>query len=242
MSWLAVWLIGTACADLAHSVRPVRLLPGFVGAAATLATGLLAGLTGGVDVAVLLGLAVLVVLWDAAVRYGFGTGRVAWPLLLWGGVFVGLLLAAGAASPVGGVVDSWREATPFAAAGSDSDRLLLMLAVLSAQLSTGNVVVRLVLTGTGTVNPAKGLDAGRTLKGGRLLGPMERLLIVGLGLAGEVAAAGLVIAAKGLLRWPEIQSRRSEREGPGVDELTEYFLLGSFVSWLWALGGLVLIA
>ena len=76
------------------------------------------------------------------------------------------------------------------------------------------------------------------LRGGRLLGPMERVLILGLGLAGQLTAAGLVIAAKGLIRFPELQSTRNETttvEAVGIDEVTEYFLVGSFVSWLVAL-------
>ena len=243
MSWLAVWLIGTACADLTHSVRPVRWVPGLVGVAAALASGLLAGLTGAADLAVVLALGIGAVVWDAAVRHGFGTGQVALPLAWWGGVLLLLLLGAGHAAPVGGVVAEWQRGSPWSVVGgADPDLVLLALGVGLVQLSTGNVLVRLVLTGTGTVNPARGHDASRTLKGGRLLGPMERLLIVGLGLAGQLTAAGLVVAAKGLLRWPEIQSSRERAGGPGVDELTEYFLLGSFVSWLCALGGLALLA
>lgn len=241
MSWLAVWLIGTACADLTHSARPVRRLPGVVGAAAALGAGLLAGLHTGLDLAVVLLLAALVVAWDALVRHGFGARRVAVPLLLWGATGGVLVLSAGAAAPVGGLVERWQDASPFTAvAGLDPDLLLLGLGVVLVQLSTANVLVRLVLTGTGTVNPTR-RDASQTLKGGRLLGPMERLLILGLGLAGQLTAAGLVVAAKGLLRWPEIQSSRDREDGPGVDELTEYFLLGSFVSWLCALGGLLLL-
>ena len=81
------------------------------------------------------------------------------------------------------------------------------------------------------------------LKGGRLLGPMERVFIVGLGLAGEITAASVVVAAKGLLRWPELQAARAEgRGGPGIHAVTEYFLVGSFVSWMLALGSLVLLA
>jgi hypothetical protein len=77
------------------------------------------------------------------------------------------------------------------------------------------------------------------LKGGRLLGPMERVFILGLGLAGHLTAASIVIAAKGLLRFPELQSRREQVR---IHQLTEYFLVGSFVSWLVALGSLVLLA
>ena len=85
------------------------------------------------------------------------------------------------------------------------------------------------------------------LRGGRLLGPLERLFILGLGLAGQVTAASLVIAAKGLIRFPELQSSsRADDDGAAPDmrihALTQYFLVGSFVSWLVALGGLLLAA
>ena len=115
------------------------------------------------------------------------------------------------------------------------DRLVLVAGVLVAQLSTVNVLVRLVLDAVGV--PAS--DNEKSLKGGRLLGPMERLLIVGLGLAGEVTAASIVVAAKGLLRFPELQ-RGSQTSGPS--DVTEYFLIGSFASWLLALGGVALCA
>jgi hypothetical protein len=76
---------------------------------------------------------------------------------------------------------------------------------------------------------------------------MERLVILGLGLAGELGAAGIVIAAKGLLRFPEVQAAAragggaAYQGGPaGIDDITEYFLVGSFVSWLTALASLAL--
>ncbi len=72
----------------------------------------------------------------------------------------------------------------------------------------------------------------------RVLGPLERLFIVGLGLGGQLTAAAVVVAAKGLLRWPELSSRLEQER---VHRLTEYFLLGSFVSWLVALSGLALL-
>jgi hypothetical protein len=115
------------------------------------------------------------------------------------------------------------------------ERLLLVGGVLVAQLATVNVLVRLVLDAVGV--PAS--DNEKSLKGGRLLGPMERLLIVGLGLAGHVTAASIVVAAKGLLRFPELQ-RGSDTGGPS--DVTEYFLIGSFASWLLALGGVALCA
>jgi len=65
-------------------------------------------------------------------------------------------------------------------------------------------------------------------------GVVALLGVVGLALAGQATAASVVIAAKGILRFPELQDQR----GPGqrIDVVTEYFLLGSFTSWLVALG------
>ena len=42
---------------------------------------------------------------------------------------------------------------------------------------------------------------------------MERVFIVGLGLAGQLTAASIVVAAKGLLRWPELQSKARASSG-----------------------------
>jgi hypothetical protein len=113
------------------------------------------------------------------------------------------------------------------------EQALLLLGVVLVQLATANVVVRLVLDAVGV--PATPYE--KQLKGGRLLGPMERLVIVGLGVAGHFTAASVVVAAKGLLRFPELQ-----REVPGASDVTEYFLIGSFTSWLLALGGVALVA
>jgi hypothetical protein len=68
---------------------------------------------------------------------------------------------------------------------------------------------------------------------------MERLFILGLALGGQWTAAGVVVAAKGLLRWPEL---RSEPDQTRIHRLTEYFLVGSFVSWLLPLAALLLLA
>ena len=65
------------------------------------------------------------------------------------------------------------------------------------------------------------------------------LAVVGLGLAGHLTAASIVIAAKGLLRFPELQSKPDQVR---IHRLTEYFLVGSFASWLIPLVSLVLLA
>jgi hypothetical protein len=66
-----------------------------------------------------------------------------------------------------------------------------------------------------------------TLKGGRMIGPIERLLLAGFSLAGAFPVVAALIAAKGIVRFPEIR-----RETTGYQ--AEYFLIGSLVSWAMA--------
>lgn len=240
MSWLAVLLVGLACTDLVHAVRPVRILPEAAGAAVAVLLGLLAGLTAPRDVVALLVVAALVVLWGQAVTRGFARGPAWLPLVVLALAILIAVAVGGAASPAGGAVGAWLATEPLPVlAGLDADRFLLLLGAFGVQLSTGNVVVRLVLSTTGTLNPAKDGSLPPTpLKGGRLLGPMERLFIVALGLAGQVTAASIIVAAKGLLRFPELSSPSEQTE---VHRMTEYFLVGSFTSWLVALSALVLL-
>jgi len=101
--------------------------------------------------------------------------------------------------------------------------------------------VRLVLGSVGAVRPAGEPQPSDRLKGGRLLGPLERLLILSLGVGGQVAAASAVVAAKGIIRFPELNAQTNRNGDVGIDEVTEYFLVGSFTSWLLALGGIGLV-
>lgn len=121
----------------------------------------------------------------------------------------------------------------------DGDALLVVLAVAVAQLATANILVRLLLDLVGV--PAH--DNEKQLRGGRVLGPMERLLVVGLGGAGSLTGASLVVAAKALLRFPELRAPRDGASGfGGPSDVTEYFLVGSLASWSVALAGVGLIA
>ncbi|QIK76078.1 hypothetical protein [Nocardioides piscis] len=243
MSWLAVLLIGVALTDLTHSARPVRLLPELVGATGAVVVGLLAGLTAPADLVALALIALAVLGWGRTVTSGFAGRLAPWvPLTLLGASVAVVVLVAGQASPADGPLARWLDATPVPVlADLDATRALMLVGAFGIQLSSGNVIVRLVLAATGTVNPThrgQADDPATKIKGGRLLGPMERVFILALALAGEVTAAGIVVAAKGLLRFPELSSRRDQEH---VHLLTEYFLVGSFVSWLVALGSLVLL-
>ncbi len=253
MTWLGVWLAGVGVADLVRvSARPaLARWSVWVGVAVAAGLGAAVGMLAPVDLVVGVGAALSIVLW---VRWSeqalaTGTGHAA-ALASFGAGAVWVVGLSGWASAPGGLLGrwlGWADLPLVAQVGPG--RVVLVVGLVLANLATGNVVVRLVLVSVGALRPA-GRDAGAgdrepadQLRGGRLLGPMERLLILGLGLAGQLTAAGLVIAAKGLIRFPELQSKRSDREsvdGVGIDQVTEYFLVGSFVSWLLALGSLVL--
>lgn len=244
MSWLALLLIGIAVTDLVHSIRPVRIVPECIGAAAVVVLGVLLGLHAAADITALVLIAAVVVAWGQLVTWAFGAAGRPWvPLTMLGLPLLLVVFLGPAASDVTGLLGSWRlhldapGLTRFSA-----DQMLLIVAGFLVQLSTGNVVVRLVLAATGTLNPMRHgteADPETQLKGGRLLGPLERVFLLGMGLAGQLTAAAIVVAAKGLLRFPELQSRREQER---IHQLTEYFLLGTFLSWLVALGTLAVVS
>lgn len=65
------------------------------------------------------------------------------------------------------------------------------------------------------------------MRGGRWIGPLERVLILLLAAAGAQAAVAAVIAAKGVIRFPEINKDQDGRKA-------EEFLIGSMTSWILA--------
>lgn len=108
----------------------------------------------------------------------------------------------------------------------EASHAMLLFGVLLVNPRPGNLVVRLVLASTGALRPADinpappstpGTGPAAELRGGRLLGPKERLLIVGLGLAGQNTAAGLVIAAKGSSGSRTASQAQRHRGDSGAD-------------------------
>ena len=78
--------------------------------------------------------------------------------------------------------------------------------------------------------PAAVPDPRSGFKGGRLIGPLERIIVLLLTLAGAYPVLAAMLAAKGIVRFPEIS-----RDGE-TGARAEYFLVGSLVSWIMALG------
>ena len=80
-------------------------------------------------------------------------------------------------------------------------------------------------TGAAALEAAGGAGAPRRgLSGGRWIGPLERLLIVLMAASGPQAAIAAIIAAKGVIRFPEVSK-------DDTGEKAEEFLIGSLVSW-----------
>jgi hypothetical protein len=116
----------------------------------------------------------------------------------------------------------------------DAGAFVALAAAVGFSVSTASGVVRCTLAAAGPIR----VSADR-FRGGRTIGVIERLMILGLVLSGNATAAALVVSAKSLLRFPEV-SRQQQREGEGglaqaADVSTEYFLLGSMASWMCAL-------
>jgi hypothetical protein len=76
----------------------------------------------------------------------------------------------------------------------------------------------------------RGIGTGPIDGAGRWIGSLERLLIFLLVVSDEAGAAALVVAAKAILRFPEINGDEPHLEA-------EYVLVGSLTSWLLAVAG-----
>jgi hypothetical protein len=280
VTWLSIALAGIGVGDVLRSTswRRGRVAGHAAAPVVIVALALLAGMHVWPDLLALVLAAAAGAAWAELSRRTQMTGRGALaPLAVFATIVVGLLAFSGAASPAGGALATWLAWADLPGHGPlPAARVLLLLGLVLFNVATANIIVRLVLLTIGALRPSDVTNAnaaaaaaaslsGRAapptsgqpsdrLKGGRLLGPMERLVILGLGVAGEFGAAGLVIAAKGLLRFPEIQAAARTANGDpaaaangayaggpaGIDDITEYFLVGSFVSWLIALGSLAL--
>ncbi|WP_066916408.1 hypothetical protein [Mycobacterium interjectum] len=242
MSAVAVLLLAVGIADLCRrAVR--RSWPALATAPAVVVVcAALGALWHRGDIPLLLVAAAAAVVWEwLCLRSERSGGQQAAPLAVFVAALALLIVLSGWSSGVGGVVGRWSAWAQLPLGHVTPTRLLMILGVVLMQFATGNQLVRLVLGSGGAVRPAGRPQPSDRLKGGRLLGPMERLLILSLGAGGQVAAASAVVAAKGIIRFPELSAQKNRDGDIGIDEVTEYFLVGSFTSWLLALGGIALV-
>ena len=77
-------------------------------------------------------------------------------------------------------------------------------------------------------------ESGSSMRGGRWIGPLERILILLLASVEAPAAIAAIVAAKGVIRFPEISQDKAGQKA-------EEFLIGSFASWILSVLGAVTI-
>ncbi|PRB10442.1 hypothetical protein [Microbacterium sp. MYb62] len=191
-----------------------------------------------------------------------------WPAVLLAAVSIGAVVWLGARTDSGLIGAVWHLRSPFGEVSFDLAMLALGAGVFL--LESSNLVVRAALDGEHTWRPADpastpapvptpaptpvpeteaavaGIDdAGEEtsrpsdprggFQGGRLIGPLERVLVLILTLAAAYPILAAMLAAKGIVRFPEIS-----RDGE-TGARAEYFLVGSLVSWVIALGAAFLV-
>lgn len=105
---------------------------------------------------------------------------------------------------------------------------LLFLTMLALNARLGGFVVAEFLRRY-KPSPEASADAaaedGEMLRTGRVIGMLERVLLFLILVQGEWAAVGFVIAAKSVVRFPELSKRA----------FAEYYLLGTLASFLFAI-------
>ncbi|WP_312171026.1 hypothetical protein [Microbacterium sp.] len=186
-----------------------------------------------------------------------------WPAALLGVLSVGAVVALGARADTGLIGAVWSIRSPMGEVPFDLAMLTIGAGVFL--LESANLVVRAALDGEHTWRPAELTripapataeseaepgpiatnetsdeaepvrDQRAGFKGGRLIGPLERILVMILTLAAAYPILAAMLAAKGIVRFPEIS-----RDGE-TGARAEYFLVGSLVSWVIGLGAAFLV-
>ncbi|GAB3600820.1 hypothetical protein [Microbacterium tumbae] len=183
----------------------------------------------------------------------------------WPAVVLALVVALAVATvgerPDAGIIGlTWDLGSPFGPISFDL--AVLVIGVVAFLLESGNLVVRAALSGEHTWRPddagiaAAPEEIGKPqetetetetetesrpapprggFKGGRLIGPLERVIVFMLTLTAAYPILAAMLAAKGIVRFPEIS-----KDGE-TGARAEYFLVGSLVSWVIALGSAFLV-
>ncbi|GAB3197350.1 hypothetical protein GCM10027062_08950 [Nocardioides hungaricus] len=171
----------------------------------------------------------------ALMALGVLAAGVAWssPLArrIWAPASLALLLAAGAVAATVG---------PEVATGDGQQILTVALGGLLAVAGGGPVTSLVFDLVDRREPPAESLEqAGHVLRGGTWIGALERLAAFATLVAGWPGGLIVVLALKGLGRYPEL---RAAEDGVRTGA-AERFIIGTFASVLWACGaaGLVVL-
>ncbi|MCW2844507.1 MAG: hypothetical protein JWN22_2423 [Nocardioides sp.] len=152
-------------------------------------------------------------------------GLVAWTPAgrrIWVPPTVALLAAAALLAAVAG---------PVEVAGRGGHTLLVVLAGLVAVVGGGPVTGRVFDLVDRDETPGRSMDrAGQVLRGGAWIGALERGAILASLVAGWPEGLAVVLAVKGLGRYPEL---RAAEDGVRTGA-AERFIIGTFASVLWA--------
>lgn len=218
-------LLAVGVADLIRLHVPSRVRGvAFVLAALALVIG-----AAGADAVVWAFVAVAVAAgWVLAMPRSTGGRAGLWPLVLVAAVAFVAVAFQGVRPDEGPLGEVWPAASPLGVVRLDV--AVFVLGSVAFLIESGNVVVRAALRGGDVAT-----DPPTGLKGGRLIGPLERVLVFALTVTGAFTLLAAVLAAKGIVRFPEI-SRDS-----AIGARAEYFLIGSLVSWVSALGAAFLL-
>ena len=112
---------------------------------------------------------------------------------------------------------------------------LMWIALALFLTQTGNQVTRAVLMLSGREtghSDAAGAVPNSRLKGGRVIGPLERIFIMVLTVVGAYHVVAALMAAKGIVRFPEISAdAKRDPEESTAGTKAEEFLVGSLASW-----------
>ena len=138
--------------------------------------------------------------------------RVAW--------WLPSVTATGALAVAG--VASVARSTPVTGVPAAVSIVLCGLAAVFGGLTLAPSVFRLAPTVSGTDRDDDRPDT--VLRGGLVIGALERTAVVVTILAGWPEGIAVVLAVKGLARYPELRRAQS----------SEYFIIGTFASVLWA--------
>jgi hypothetical protein len=116
----------------------------------------------------------------------------------------------------------------------DPDKVAAVLAAVTAVAGGGLVTTQVF---TFVEDPERVRGAGAVLRGGAWIGALERLGVYVALVAGWAPGLAVVLAVKGLGRYPELRNQ----EDTGV---AERFIIGTFTSVLWAVAcaGVALLA